>query len=162
MSSLVLSVSSPANLTCPVAALKHSPSKRTKSVKSKPSSASGQASGASGSGQDSGAPPSKEGKTLSLVPRSLQVTLSLCHLSSAVSAWGSSLAHCRRDLRDGKRFSWVHWVRGRSLARPAPPVRPPRRPPWSAGGGAARQGSPAPCAPSLPAAPCGGLLLLYL
>ena len=56
--------SPPANLTCPVAALKHSPSKRTKSVKSKPSNASGQASGASGSGQDSGAPPSKEGKTL--------------------------------------------------------------------------------------------------
>ena len=154
-------LSAPANLTCPVAALKHSPSKRTKSVKSKPSNASGQASGASGSGQDSGAPPSKEGKLRhTLVPRSLLVTLSLAIRHPGIQV--QVKRHCRRDLRDGKGFSWVHWVRGRSLAHPAPPVRPPRRPPWSAGGGAARPGSSAPCAPSLPAAPCGGLLLLYL
>jgi len=47
-----------------IGALKHSPSKRTKSVKSKPTSQPpGQAGGSGSSGQDCSAPPSKEGMT---------------------------------------------------------------------------------------------------
>ena len=66
---------------------------------------------------------------------------------------------CRRDLRDGKGFSWVHWVRGPALSLPAPPVCLARCAPRSAGGGETSEGSSAPCAPSLPASPCGWLLL---
>ena len=75
------------NLTCPIPALKHSPSKRTKSVKSKPTSQPpGQAGGSGSSGQDCSAPPSKEGKTYILL-----VTFSIAvrhpSLGCQVSLW---------------------------------------------------------------------------
>ena len=87
-------------------------------------------------------------------------SLSLSLLPSAIRVWGVKLASdCRRDLRDGKGFSWVHWVRGPALHLPAPPVCLARCAPRSAGGGETSEGSSAPCAPSLPASPCGWLLL---
>ena len=153
----------PTNLTCPIAALKHSPSKRTKSVKSKPTSqpSSQAAAGGSGSsGQDCSAPPSKEGKTYVYIITLVTLSIAIRHASES---WVQvrSLTDCRRDLRDGKRFSWVHRVRGPGLPRPAPPVCLARCTPWQAGGRAASEGSSTPCTPSLPASP-SWWLLLYL
>ena len=154
MSSLVFSVSSPANLTCPVAALKHSPSKRTKSIKSKPSSASGQASGASGSGQDSGAPPSKEGKTLIISPKvtpSNSVTLSL-----AIRRLGLGFKFSTLQTRSP---GWQKVLLSPLSPRPQP--RPPRPPsvssPPSSVIGRGRGGQAGEPRPLCPLAPRGAL-----
>ena len=141
-----------ANLTCPVAALKHSPSKRTKSVKSKPSNASGQASGASGSGQDSGAPPSKEGKIFIISPEITPCHSVTCHPPS----WDSSSSQASLQTRSP---GWQRVLLSPLSPRPQP--RPPRPPsassPPSSVIGRGRGGQAGELRPLCPLAPRGAL-----
>ena len=154
----------PTNLTCPIAALKHSPSKRTKSVKSKPTSQpSGQAvaGGSGSSGQDCSAPPSKEGKTSwetswgTSWETSSQLSLSLSPSSESgvqVSLW--LIADEISGMAKGSPEST-------ESAAPASPSPPPQcvlpavlrdRP----GAGRPQRGAPPPVPPRSPRRPADG------
>ena len=148
----------PTNLTCPIAALKHSPSKRTKSVKSKPTSqpSSQAAAGGSGSsGQDCSAPPSKEGKTYVYIITLVTLSIAIRHASESgvqVSLW--LIADEISGMAKGSPEST-------ESAAPASPAPPPQcvlpavlrdRP----GAGRPQRGAPPPVPPRSPRRPADG------